>query len=171
MLWERLWEALVPGIKGGDCMACSSGDLEVAVLLSCSGYVPLHDAARDFENELLPVPEGVMMLSRLGWRGMVDCSCIGGGGEAYDGSTAGEEDGPSKCAVSLCALAVASVVSIDVSAAGVGTKKLAPGSLFADGIAGLLYDGAPKAFPPPPPPLLNVSTYLDLTPALARAEN
>jgi hypothetical protein len=28
-------------------------------------------------------------------------------------------------------------------------------------MAGLLYDGAPKAFPtPPPPPLLNVSTYL-----------
>jgi hypothetical protein len=53
------------------------------------------------------------------------------------------------------------VICIGASTAGVGTKKLAPGSLFAEGMVGLLYDGAPKAFPPPPPPpLLNVSTYL-----------
>ena len=82
MLWERLWEGLVPGINGGDCMVCLSGDLEAAVLLGCSEYVPLQDAARDLENELLPLPEGVMMLSMLGCRCMLDCSCIGGGGEA-----------------------------------------------------------------------------------------
>ena len=36
-----------------------------------------------------------------------------------------------------------------------------------DGVAGLLYDG-PVALAPP---LLNVSTYLDLTPIRPRAEN
>lgn len=82
LLWERLWEGLTPGIIGGDCMVCPSGDLEAAVLLICSEYVPLHDAARDFEKEPLPVPEGVMMLSMLGCRCMPGCICIGGGGEA-----------------------------------------------------------------------------------------
>jgi hypothetical protein len=82
LLWERLWDGLSPGMKGGDCIACKSGDLEAGVLPGCSGYVPLQDAARDFENELLPLPEGVMMFSMLECRWKLDCTCIGGGGDA-----------------------------------------------------------------------------------------
>jgi hypothetical protein len=95
LLWERLWEDLNMGMNGGDCMPCKSGDLEMAVLFGCSEYVPLHDAARDLENELLPLPEGVMMLSMLGCRWKLDCTCIGGGGEAYEDESTGKEDGPS----------------------------------------------------------------------------
>ena len=59
----------------GDGMVCPSGDLALEKALSCSEYVPLQDAARDLENELLllnddtPDPwNGVEMLSILDWR-------------------------------------------------------------------------------------------------------
>jgi hypothetical protein len=56
----------------GDGMVCPSGDLVLAKALSCSEYVPLQDAARDLENELLLLNDdtpdpwyGVEMLSIL----------------------------------------------------------------------------------------------------------
>jgi len=73
MLLERLCDGF-PGMSG-DGMVCPSGDLALEKALSCSEYVPLQDAARDLENELLllnddtPDPwNGVEMLSILDWR-------------------------------------------------------------------------------------------------------
>jgi len=103
---------------------------------------------------------------------MVDCISTAGGGVLNAASDTCEDDGSSCWAVSLWASGAAICCS-EATAAGVGTKNLAPDSGLTDGAAGLLYDvAAPEAFaPPPPPPLLKVSTYLDLTPILPRAEN
>jgi len=67
VLLERLCGGLFPGIDG-DCMICPSGDLVAAVLLNCSGNVPLHDDALDLDIELLTLPEEDTMLSILGYR-------------------------------------------------------------------------------------------------------
>lgn len=156
LLLERLWDCFCPGING-DCIMvrCPSGDLETALPLNCSEYAPLHDAARDLENELpFPLPDGVMMLSILGYRWIFDWTgidCTDGGGEAEDSRRAIVEDG-----WSWWTLTVGSGICSDATVAGVGTKKVAPDSGFMDGVAGLLYDG-PVALAPP---LLNVSTYL-----------
>lgn len=100
---------------------------------------------------------------------MVDCICISGGGELNAVSIAGEDDG-SSCRV-VPPWAPGSAICSEATVAGVGTKNFAPDIGFIDGAAGLLYVAAPKALAPPPPPLLKVSTYLDLTPILPRAEN
>lgn len=47
---ERLCDGL-PGMSG-ERTVCPSGDLVPAKALNCSEYVPLQDAARDFENEV-----------------------------------------------------------------------------------------------------------------------
>lgn len=101
---------------------------------------------------------------------MVDCIGAAGGGVLNAASEACKDDGSSCWAVSLWASDRA--ICSAAMTAGVGTKNFAPDSGLIDGAAGLLYDGAaPKEFAPPPPPLLKVSTYLDLTPILPRAEN
>jgi hypothetical protein len=149
-LLERLCGGLLPGIDG-DCVICPSGDLEAAVLLNCSGYVPLHDDALDLDIELLMLPVGELtlsilgyrgmlsplgyrgMLSPLGYRGMLDCICISDGGELNDVSIAGEDDDSSCRAVSLWA--PSSAICSEATLTGVGTRNFAPD---IEGAAGLL---------------------------------
>lgn len=88
------------------------------------------------------------------------------GGEEGDASfTTDVQGSPSVATSSLFSPAASTVCSSEV-AGMVGMKNLPPTTDFTGGA-----EGDWKEFVKAPPPLLNVSTYLDRTPILPRAEN
>lgn len=104
-----------------------------------------------------------------------------GGGCGCDDAEGGENDdceGGENDVEGSPQLMVSSAVSPDVSTfcasegtGVVGTKNLVPTVGFTDVVEGDLNEFVKDPPVLPAPPLLNVSTYLDLTPILARDEN
>lgn len=91
------------------------------------------------------------------------------GGDDVEGNEFATVVGGSPLVVVSCVVSPADSIFCSSEGAGaIGTKNLAPSGGLTDGAAG---DWNEFVSDPPLPLLLNVSTYLDRTPVLPRAEN